>query len=90
MPDLTLLQDILILICLALANAYLFSRLRQSPIVGCLAIGRYYYSWRRHGSCSPGRCRHPQGLRISAWAPALIRGSVFGAPSLIFVTLMYK
>lgn len=39
MPDLTLLQDILILICLALANAYLFSRLRQSPIVGYLVTG---------------------------------------------------
>ncbi|MCK4536216.1 MAG: cation:proton antiporter [Desulfuromonadales bacterium] len=39
MPDLTLLQDILILICLALANAYLFSWLRQSPIVGYLVTG---------------------------------------------------
>ncbi len=39
MPDLTLLQDILILIGLALANAYLFSRLRQSPIVGYLVTG---------------------------------------------------
>ncbi len=39
MPNLTLLQDILILICLALANAYLFSRLRQSPIVGYLVTG---------------------------------------------------
>ena len=39
MPDLSPLQDILILLGLALANAVLFSRLRQSPIVGYLVTG---------------------------------------------------
>jgi len=39
MHDLTALQDVLILLCLALVNAWLFSLLRQSPIVGYLTTG---------------------------------------------------
>lgn len=39
MLDLTLLQDSLILFSLALGNAWLFSLLRQSPIVGYLVTG---------------------------------------------------
>ncbi|PLX89987.1 MAG: hypothetical protein C0614_01390 [Desulfuromonas sp.] len=39
MPDLSALQDVLILLGLALVNAYLFSLLRQSPIVGYLTTG---------------------------------------------------
>ena len=39
MTELTALQDILILLCLALLNAYVFSLLRQSPIVGYLTTG---------------------------------------------------
>lgn len=39
MGDFTVLHDILILLALALANAWLFSRLRQSPIVGYLVTG---------------------------------------------------
>lgn len=39
MHDLTALQDVLILLCLALANAWFFSKLRQSPIVGYLVTG---------------------------------------------------
>jgi CPA2 family monovalent cation:H+ antiporter-2 len=39
MTELTALQDILILLGLALVNAYIFSLLRQSPIVGYLATG---------------------------------------------------
>ncbi len=39
MADLSVLQDILILLGLALVNAYFFSLLRQSPIVGYLATG---------------------------------------------------
>jgi CPA2 family monovalent cation:H+ antiporter-2 len=39
MSELTALQDILILLGLALANAYIFSLLRQSPIVGYLTTG---------------------------------------------------
>jgi CPA2 family monovalent cation:H+ antiporter-2 len=39
MTELTALQDILILLCLALLNAYAFSLLRQSPIVGYLTTG---------------------------------------------------
>jgi len=39
MHDLSALQDVLILLCLALANAWLFSLLRQSPIVGYLTTG---------------------------------------------------
>lgn len=39
MPDLPFLQDLLILLGLALASAWLFSRLRQSPIVGYLVTG---------------------------------------------------
>ncbi len=39
MLDMTPLQDVLILLGLALANAWFFSLLRQSPIVGYLATG---------------------------------------------------
>ena len=39
MHDLSALQDVLILLCLALLNAWLFSLLRQSPIVGYLTTG---------------------------------------------------
>ena len=39
MHDLTALQDVLILLGLALANAWFFSKLRQSPIVGYLVTG---------------------------------------------------
>ena len=39
MPELTALQDVLVLLGLALVNAYLFSLLRQSPIVGYLLTG---------------------------------------------------
>lgn len=39
MTELTALQDILILLGLALLNAYVFSLLRQSPIVGYLTTG---------------------------------------------------
>ncbi|MBW2451163.1 MAG: cation:proton antiporter, partial [Deltaproteobacteria bacterium] len=39
MPELVALEDILILLGLAIANAYIFSRFRQSPIVGYLATG---------------------------------------------------
>jgi len=39
MPDLSVLREIFILLTLALANAWLFSRLRQSPIVGYLVTG---------------------------------------------------
>lgn len=39
MPQINYLQDILILLGVALANAWLFSRLRQSPIIGYLATG---------------------------------------------------
>jgi len=39
MPDLTILQDLLLLLVLALVNALLFIRLRQSPIVGYLVTG---------------------------------------------------
>lgn len=39
MPDYAFLQDLLLLLGLALANAWLFSRLRQSPIIGYLATG---------------------------------------------------
>ncbi|MEJ2525073.1 MAG: cation:proton antiporter [Desulfuromonadales bacterium] len=39
MHDLSALQDVLILLVLALANAWLFSRMRQSPIVGYLTTG---------------------------------------------------
>ncbi len=39
MSEFTFLQDILILLGAALGNAYLFSRLRQSPIVGYLLTG---------------------------------------------------
>ncbi len=39
MHDLSALQDVLVLLCLALANAWLFSNLRQSPIVGYLTTG---------------------------------------------------
>ena len=39
MTELTALQDILVLLCLALLNAYAFSLLRQSPIVGYLTTG---------------------------------------------------
>ena len=39
MADFSALRDILILLSLALANAWLFSRLKQSPIVGYLVTG---------------------------------------------------
>ena len=39
MTDVSVLRDILILLALALANAWLFSRLHQSPIVGYLVTG---------------------------------------------------
>jgi CPA2 family monovalent cation:H+ antiporter-2 len=39
MPDLSVLREVFILLTLALANAWLFSRLRQSPIVGYLVTG---------------------------------------------------
>ncbi|HSH13249.1 MAG TPA: cation:proton antiporter, partial [Desulfurivibrionaceae bacterium] len=39
MPDLSVLREIFILLTLALANAWLFSRLHQSPIVGYLTTG---------------------------------------------------
>lgn len=39
MHDLSALQDVLILLVLALLNAWLFSLLRQSPIVGYLTTG---------------------------------------------------
>jgi CPA2 family monovalent cation:H+ antiporter-2 len=39
MTEIVFLQDMLILLALALANAWLFSRLKQSPIIGYLATG---------------------------------------------------
>lgn len=39
MPELDALQDVLVLLALALVNAYVFSRLKQSPIVGYLITG---------------------------------------------------
>ncbi|HKK01590.1 MAG TPA: cation:proton antiporter, partial [Desulfuromonadales bacterium] len=39
MPDISYLQDILIILGLALANAMLFNRLRQSPVIGYLVTG---------------------------------------------------
>ncbi len=39
MTEIVFLQDMLILLTLALANAWLFSRLKQSPIIGYLAAG---------------------------------------------------
>ncbi len=39
MPDLSVLREIFVLLTLALANAWLFSRLKQSPIVGYLVTG---------------------------------------------------
>jgi K+:H+ antiporter len=39
MTEIVFLQDMLILLALALANAWLFSRLKQSPIIGYLAAG---------------------------------------------------
>ncbi len=39
MTEIVFLQDMLILLGLALANAWLFSRLKQSPIIGYLATG---------------------------------------------------
>ncbi|MHB8708163.1 MAG: cation:proton antiporter domain-containing protein [Desulfuromonadales bacterium] len=39
MPDLSVLREIFTLLTLALANAWLFSRLHQSPIVGYLTTG---------------------------------------------------
>ncbi len=39
MADLSVLREIFILLTLALANAWLFSRLHQSPVVGYLATG---------------------------------------------------
>lgn len=39
MHDLTILRDLLILLLLALVNAYLFSRIRLSPIIGYLLTG---------------------------------------------------
>jgi monovalent cation:H+ antiporter-2, CPA2 family len=39
MPEFFFLQDILILLSLALANAFLFSRLKLSPIIGYLTTG---------------------------------------------------
>jgi CPA2 family monovalent cation:H+ antiporter-2 len=39
MSDISYLQDILIILGLALANAMLFTRLRQSPVIGYLATG---------------------------------------------------
>jgi CPA2 family monovalent cation:H+ antiporter-2 len=39
MHDLTILRDLLILLLLALVNAYIFSRIRISPIVGYLLTG---------------------------------------------------
>jgi CPA2 family monovalent cation:H+ antiporter-2 len=39
MPEFAFLQDLLLLLIMALANAWLFSRLRQSPIIGYLATG---------------------------------------------------
>ncbi|TLM68857.1 MAG: potassium transporter KefB [Deltaproteobacteria bacterium] len=39
MPDLSVLREIFTLLALALANAWLFSRLKQSPIVGYLVTG---------------------------------------------------
>jgi CPA2 family monovalent cation:H+ antiporter-2 len=39
MPDFAFLQDILILLGAALCNAYLFSRFRQSPIIGYIITG---------------------------------------------------
>ena len=39
MHDLSALQDILILLALAIANAWFFSKLKQSPIVGYLVTG---------------------------------------------------
>ena len=39
MADFSALRDILILLSLALVNAWLFSRLKQSPIVGYLVTG---------------------------------------------------
>ncbi len=39
MIEIPLLQDLLILLILALANALLFSKLRQSPLIGYLATG---------------------------------------------------
>lgn len=39
MHEIDFLQDILILLVLALANAWVFSRLKQSPIIGYLATG---------------------------------------------------
>ncbi len=39
MTEIVFLQDMLILLALALANAWLFSHLKQSPIIGYLATG---------------------------------------------------
>lgn len=39
MADVSVLRDVLVLLALALANAWLFSRLHQSPIVGYLVTG---------------------------------------------------
>lgn len=39
MPDLSVLREVFILLTLALCNAWLFSRLKQSPIVGYLVTG---------------------------------------------------
>jgi len=39
MHDLTILRDLLVLLLLALVNAYIFSRIRISPIVGYLLTG---------------------------------------------------
>jgi CPA2 family monovalent cation:H+ antiporter-2 len=39
MPDLSVLREIFVLLTLALVNAWLFSRLKQSPIVGYLVTG---------------------------------------------------
>mgnify|MGYP001819546079 CR=1 FL=1 len=44
MHDLSALQDVLILLVLALLNAWLFSLLRQSPIVGYLTTGCLLYT----------------------------------------------
>jgi len=39
MHDLTILQDLLLLLLLALVNAYLFTRIKLSPIIGYLLTG---------------------------------------------------
>ena len=41
MPELGFLRDIVILLAMTLAAAWLFSRLRLSPIIGYLATGEY-------------------------------------------------